>query len=139
MKIYTEKIIVGIKVNKFGPTLRLGDAWVSTTEDLYNQLEKGKGYLVEIHMDDKGKKKITKIVETQQVQETKKPAYEKKVEASAKGEFRTPDQIMRSSAIGVALSFVAQALQNDLQTEFDIKVNYAFNLAKEVEKYIQGE
>lgn len=90
--------------------------------------------------NDKGKKSITKIVKQEEaVKEVKKPAYEKKVETSSKGEFRSPNQIMRSSAIGVALSFVAQSLQNDIETPIDKKMELAFTLAKRVEEYIEGE
>jgi len=138
MNVNTETITVNIKTDKYGPTVRVGDTWVQTSEELYNKLEKGNSYLVEIHTDDRGKKKLTKIIDSKGVKEVKRPAYEKKVAESVKGEFRTPDQIMRSSAIGVALSFVAQALQNDLETPYSKKEDLAFVLAKKVEEYIQG-
>jgi hypothetical protein len=139
MNINNEVITVNIKTNKFGPTVRVGESWVQTSEELYNKLEKGKSYSVEIQTDDKGKKKLTKIIEQKGVQEVKKPAYEKKVSETSKAEFRSPDQIMRSSAIGISLSFVAQTLQNDLETSLKDKAKLAFELAPEIEKYIQGE
>jgi hypothetical protein len=136
MNITNETITVNIKTNKFGPTIRVGESWVQTSEELYNQLDKGKSYLVEIQTDDKGKKKLTKIISEESVKEVKKPAYEKKAEAT-KAEFRTPTQIMNSTEIGVALSFVAQAMQNDLDTPLDKKVDLAFSIAKRIKEYIQ--
>jgi len=138
MQVKNETITIGVKTDKFGPTLRIGEEWIKTTPELYATLEKGKTYTVEMVTNDKGKKNITKIVQQEATKaEVKKPAYEKKAEAS-KGEFRSPSQIMRSSAVGVALSFIAQALQNDIETSVDKKIELAFTLAKQVEKYIEG-
>ena len=140
MQVKNETITIGVKTDKFGPTLRIGEEWIKTSEELYNTFVKGNTYTVEMVTNDKGKKNITKIVKQEEaVKEVKKPSYEKKVEASSKGEFRSPNQIMRSSAIGVALSFVAQSLQNDIETPIDKKMDLAFDLAKKVERYIEGE
>lgn len=140
MQVKNEIITVGVKTDKFGPTLRVGEEWIKTSKELFEQLEKGKTYTVEMVTNDKGKKNITKIVRQEDpIKESPKPSYEKKVEASSKGEFRSPNQIMRSSAIGVALSFVSQSLQNDIETPIDKKIEIAFDLAKKVEGYIEGE
>lgn len=140
MQVKNETITIGVKTDKFGPTLRIGEEWIKTSKELFEKLEKGKTYTVEMITNDKGKKSISKIIgESATPSPAPKPAYEKKVEASSKGEFRSPNQIMRSSAIGVALSFVAQSLQNDIETPFDKKTELAFVLAKKVEEYIEGE
>ena len=136
MNITNETITVNIKTNKFGPTIRVGESWVQTSEELYNQLDKGKTFTVEIQTDDKGKKRLTQIIKQEETKKVEKPTYEKKAETT-KAEFRTPTQIMKSTAIGVALSFVAQALQNDLDTPLDKKADLAFTLAKKIEEYLQ--
>jgi hypothetical protein len=113
------------KSDKFGHVLRVNDKWVKVSEDIYNKLAKGD------EVDDKYNKIASAAPEV-------KPKYEKKVAESGKAEFRSPDQIMRSSAIGLALSFVATSLQNDVETSLEQKENLAFELAKKVEVYING-
>ncbi len=139
MKVDNQTIVVGVKTDKFGPTVRVGEEWVKVaTVEMFDKLVKGNSYKVEIQTNDAGKKKITNILGEEAKAEVKEPAYEKKIAETTKGEFRSPIQIMRSSAIGVALSFVAQSLQNDLETKYEDKEKLAFELAKKVEQYIEG-
>lgn len=139
MQVTNETITIGVKTDKFGPTLRLGEEWVKTSKELFEQLEKGKTYTVEMITNDKGKKSVSKIIGTTTAAPTQKPVYEQKVASTGKSEFRSPSQIMRSSAIGLSLSFVAQSLQNDIETPLEKKAELAFALAKKVEEYIEGE
>ena len=117
------------KSDKYGNVIRVEGKWIKVTKELYDQFKKDQSYEV----DDK----ITEILTVLKEKE-KKPFYEEKIKENTKGDFRSPDQIMRSSALGLASSFVAQIYQHDIEIGWDKLQEKVFELTDKYLKIIEG-
>jgi len=114
--LFNETLAVEAVSNKFGNgSILVGNEWISLNDGAsLDDIENGSSYVFEIKMGNNGKRYINRVVERVETEET----AEKEVEAPAparrsspvaaapvagkKGEFRSPEEIMRSSAIGIA-------------------------------------